>query len=79
MQQWLKYFLVGIEQTATEAIATLTNVLKLKADIEQNLQNQYGRRSANALKLLQYLFKHPAMTVDKAASVCGTNYRRQMN
>jgi Fic family protein len=75
MQQWIKYFLVGIEQTATEAISTLANILKLKADIEQRLQHQFGRRSANAYKLLQHLFKHPAITVDKAASVCGTNYR----
>jgi Fic family protein len=75
MQQWLKYFLVGIEQTATEAIATLTNILKLKADIEQNLQDQFGRRSANAYKLLQHLFKHPAISVDMAALVCDTNYR----
>ena len=75
MQQWLKYFLVGIEQTATEAIATLANILKLKADIEQNLQHQFGRRSANAYKLLQHLFKHPAISVDAAALVCETNYR----
>lgn len=75
MQQWLKYFLVGIEQTATEAITTLVNVLQLKADIEQNLQQKFGRRSANAYKLLQHLFKHPAISVDMAALVCETNYR----
>lgn len=28
--RWLKYFLVGIEQTATQAVATLSNVLQLK-------------------------------------------------
>ena len=75
MQQWLKYFLVGIEQTAAEAISTLVNILKLKADIEQNLQYQFGRRSANAYNLLQHLFKHPVISVDMAAKACDTNYR----
>jgi Fic family protein len=75
MQQWLKYFLVGIEQTATEAISTLANILKLKTDIEQNLQHQFGRRSANAYNLLQHLFKHPVINVDMAAKACDTNYR----
>ena len=75
MRQWLKYFLVGIEQTASAAAATFTRILKLKTDIEQNLQQQFGRRSTNAYQLLQYLFKHPVISVDAAAAVCGTNYR----
>jgi Fic family protein len=75
MRQWLKYFLVGIEQTAGDAVATLTRIFKLKADIEQNLQQQFGKRSVNALLLLQHLFKHPVINVEQAASVCNTNYR----
>lgn len=75
MRQWLKYFLVGIEQTAGDAVATLTKILKLKADIEQNLQQQFGKRSVNAHLLLQHLFKHPVINVEQVASVCDTNYR----
>jgi Fic family protein len=75
MRQWLKYFLVGIEQTAGDAVATLTRILRLKADIEQNLQQQFGKRSVNAHLLLQHLFKHPVINVEQAASICDTNYR----
>lgn len=75
MKQWVKYFLVGIEQTASEATETLANILKLKAEIENNLQNLFGRRSANAYNLLQHLFKQPIINVDQAAEICGTNYR----
>lgn len=75
MRQWLKYFLVGIEQTATDAVTTLSSILKLKSDIEHGLQENYGRRSASAYKLLQYLFKQPIINVDMAAVVCGINYR----
>ncbi|MCI0442367.1 Fic family protein, partial [bacterium] len=74
MRQWLKYFLVGIEQTAADAVATLVKILELKTHIEQNLQPQFGRRSVNAHRLLQHLFQHPVINVEQAAAVCGTHY-----
>jgi len=75
MLQWLKYFLVGVEQTATEAVAALTNIIKLKSDIETLIHNNFGRRTASATLLLQQLFKQPILSVDQAATICGVNYR----
>ena len=75
MLQWLKYFLVGVEQTATEAVGALTSIIKLKTDIEMQMHNNFGRRSARATLLLQQLFKPPILNVDQAATICGVNYR----
>lgn len=75
MLQWLKYFLVGVEQTATEAVNTLTAIIKLKADIELMLHNSFGRRAASGTLLLQQLFKQPIVSVDQVAAICGVNYR----
>ncbi len=66
--------MVGIEQTAADAVATLVKILELKTHIEQNLQPQFGRRSVNAHRLLQHLFQHPVISVEQAAAVCGTHY-----
>lgn len=75
MLQWLKYFLVGVEQTATEAVETLTNIIRLKSETETLINNIFGRRAGSATLLLQQLFKQPILSVDQAATICGVNYR----
>ena len=75
MLQWLKYFLVGVEQTATEAVGALTGIIKLKTDTEALIHNSFGRRAATATLLLEQLFKQPILSVDQAATICGVNYR----
>ncbi len=75
MLQWLKYFLVGIEQTATQAVNTLSNILKLKENLENEIRSTFGRRSHSALTLLTALFKEPVITIDKAAKICNLSYK----
>lgn len=75
MLQWLKYFLVGIEQTATQAVDTLSNILKLKESLENEIRSTFGRRSHSALTLLTALFKEPVITIDKAAKTCNLSYK----
>lgn len=75
MLQWLKYFLVGVEQAATEAVDTLTGIIKLKTETETQIHNTFGRRATSATLLLQQLFKQPILSVDQAATICGVNYR----
>ena len=75
MLQWLKYFLVGIEQTAALAVGVLINILALKAALEENLHANFGRRTASAQRLLNALFKHPAVSVEDVQQICGTSYK----
>ena len=75
MLQWLKYFLVGIEQTAGLAVTTLSKILLLKTELEKNLQVNFGRRSANAQLLLNALFVQPATSVEATLKICGISYK----
>ncbi len=75
MLQWLKYFLVGVEQTAALAVNTLSKVLALKIKIEQGLQNNAGRRSASAQMLLNALFARPIVKVEDVQAICGLSYK----
>lgn len=68
--KWLKYFLIGIERTAGEAVETLSKIITLKQEIETKIQGNWGRRSTNALKLLQLLFLHPVLNVKEAMQKC---------
>jgi Fic family protein len=75
MLQWIKYFLVGIELTATQAVQTLSNVMKIKSEIEKEIHLSFGRRSNSALLLLGSLFKDPVISVDKVAKTCNLSYK----
>lgn len=79
MIQWIKYFLVGIEQTAAKAVQTLTDILKLKETIEIDINTNFGRRSNTALVLLQSLFVNPVTTIDKAATICSLSFKAANN
>ena len=75
LKQWIKYFLVGIEQTASQASQTLYEILRFKEDVEHKLQSEYGRRNHQAITLLHGLLKNPFTTVEQAASICGITYK----
>lgn len=71
LQQWFKFFLVGIVETAKSGIATFDNILKLQKKAEGQIQT-LGSRAANAQKVLDTLYHHPiidAARVGKIAKV----------
>jgi Fic family protein len=67
---WLRFFLVGVEQTATQAVATLSNVLKLKTDLEDQINRDFGKGSVSALRLLNELFRDPAVSRRDVEQIC---------
>ncbi|HMM12207.1 MAG TPA: Fic family protein [Bacteroidales bacterium] len=75
MTQWLKYFLVGVAETAEAATQTLSAILGLKARLENNLAANYGKRAANAGILLNALFKKPVIRVNEAQQLLGVSYK----
>ncbi|QES90214.1 Fic family protein [Rhizosphaericola mali] len=75
MCQWIKYFLIGIEKTATQAVDTLKEVLDLKVQKEEIIHSQFGRRISSASKLLNELFIHPIITVEEAKKITQLSYK----
>lgn len=75
ISHWIKYFLVGVAQTANEAVKTLTQVMKFKEQIESEVNLTFGKRSGSAYVLLQYLFRKPILTVDDAQRECQLSYK----
>jgi Fic family protein len=70
MLHWLKYFLIGIEQTAKEAVSKLSEILELKKRLEFEIHKNWGRRTQSALKLLNHLFNEPIVTVKATERIC---------
>ena len=44
MNQWIKYFLLGIESTSENAVDTLSKVLILKDELERRIILKFGRK-----------------------------------
>lgn len=67
---WLKYFLTGVDETAKQASNTLSEVLKLKEQIENRLYDTAGRRTDTALVLFRRLFEEPFIRVKQVEGIC---------
>ena len=73
IQQWLKFFLVGIIETADKAIEGLREIIKLKQDCETKRIVTLGKRVPKAQILLQYLFTQPIVRPDDVAKITETS------
>ena len=76
--QWIKYFLVGIEQTAREAVENLTQIMALKARTDVMVA-QLGRRSPSAHSLMNALYKNPVISVEGAQKACALKSHKAAN
>lgn len=70
LKQWLKFFLVGIIETAKKGVSTFDQILKLQKISEASIQN-LGNRTQNAQKLLNYLYKRPIIDARKTVAITG--------
>lgn len=68
LSQWFKFFLVGINETATSGIDTFDAILQLQKDVEAQLQT-LGLRANKANKVIKYLYKNPFITAEKICQV----------
>ena len=62
LNQWIKFFLVGIIETAEEGSATLEKIMQIKAKAENKILS-FGRRTESAHKLLEALFSKPMVSI----------------
>jgi Fic family protein len=68
LDQWYKFFLVGVIETAKNGIITFDNILQLQKQIDIDIQS-LGSRALKAKKVIDYLYKRPMITADKVSEV----------
>ncbi len=68
LQQWIKFFLVGIVETAKNSIDTFEKILLLKSEVE-NLALSKGSRAGAIQMVLEYLYKKPVITASIVSSI----------
>ncbi len=61
LQQWIKFFLVGVIETAQKSKNTLHNILELKEKNEVSILG-LGTKATKAKALLELLYQHPIVS-----------------
>ena len=68
IEHWIKFFLVGISETAKSSINTLQAIMRLREEDSSKLL-LLGRRAQSANSLLVHLYSNPIITVSGVAKV----------
>lgn len=63
IEQWIKFFLVGVIETSRYGINTFEKIIKLRQKYENTIIEKIGKRSKLAKDLLMYLFTDPVVDI----------------
>ena len=66
MEQWIKFFLVGVAETAKKGTMTFENIITLRRKSEQRTMG-LGKRAKIAQELLGYLYSQPIINTKQTA------------
>jgi Fic family protein len=73
-ESWLKFFLRGVYEVAQEATINARKIVMMKESHRQLLLNKMGRRSGNAITLIEKLYFRPIVTIDNVSEIVGISY-----
>jgi Fic family protein len=68
MNQWFKFFLTGVIQTAEKGIKTFDDILQLQKTLAEKV-NTLGSRAADANKVIEELYKNPVINAVKIGQI----------
>ncbi len=74
MTQWLKFFLVGVIETAESSIQTFKSILTLKEKMDKEILPQFGSRQKKVQEVINFLYSQPIITVNTLVKALGINY-----
>jgi len=74
MEQWLKFFLVGVMETANNSIQTFRSILDLKEKVERDILPQFKSRQKAAMEILNLLWREPMISVRDLIKSSDMNY-----
>lgn len=67
---WLRFFLIGVEESAEKSIQTFKSILLLKEEIEhEKLPRLHARKQANARQLMRMLYQRPIMDINQVSTL----------
>jgi len=68
MEQWIKFFLTGIIETAQKGVMTFDKILQLQKKLEIELK-ELGTRSGDAFKVIEQLYNRPVINAKLVSKI----------
>jgi Fic family protein len=68
INQWFKFFLTGIIQTATKGIKTFDDILQLQKTLDEQI-SALGSRAIDAKKVIDSLYVNPIIDIAKVGAI----------
>ena len=72
-EQWIRFFLMAIDESARDAIAAIDEITALQAKNREKV-SAMGRASKNALLVFEYLASNPIIDIGKTAEALDVSY-----
>jgi Fic family protein len=73
-EEWLKFFLRGVAEVSRQSTETARNILALRELHRAIITEQLGRRAGNGLRVLEYLYEHPIVSIDTVQEATGVTF-----
>lgn len=74
MAHWIKFFLSAVIETAGSGKRTFQRILELRREMD-GLAFAYGKRAENVQKLLNHLYRSPAVTAGEVADLLSVTHQ----
>ena len=71
---WLVFFLDGLAQASVQAAETARKITELQEMQRLKIMENFGRVVGNGLKVFDYLFQHPLVSVEQVKTVTNTSF-----
>lgn len=76
---WLRFFLRGIKEVSAEASATAGKILLLRERHRTVITENLGHAAGNGVRVLEYLYERPIISVKEIQDMIGTSYASANN
>lgn len=74
INQWFKFFLTGVIETAKNGVTTFDGILQLQKIIDSKLK-EVGSRSVDANKVVEYLYTKPIVDANTVSKITGKSLK----
>ena len=78
-EAWLKFFLRGVATVAEQATDTARKIVSLREAHRELIIDKFGSSGANAIRLLEQLYRRPSITVNRAKEFLDISYPNANN
>ncbi len=68
LNQWLKFFLTGVIETAKKGVVTFDGIMQLQKNLETTVKS-LGNRGVDAKKVIEFMYTQPVVDVAKVEAV----------